>query len=362
MQIHDPLPDEPLSSDQQLREEDEVDNTKCSICEANFADKFTRDRHIHEVHFSLGRIKCTNCDLTFQRREFMSKHRVKVHPASNAPDSICDRDKSKRCGICEKIYFDISSLNRHIRDIHGGDKIHGCEECSAHYFRREDLENHVKKGKHWITLGCRYCHQDIVFKSYSAFRDHYVAWYGRKKNTCVNAMKMREADPDFDKKRCSDCKEKIPEGEYFSGHTISDPEEPGSNVTCLTVLKKRKFIQCTCCRERLNTSTSEWIKHFYIEDRKSYDFTDCNRMLEWRRKVDLRGWQPSLIKGILLPRQTAHMPIDDPCHERYPLHPLLPLPCWTHGVITSLLGNSLHTAMEGEARLIWYASEHSSGI
>ena len=201
MQTHNKLPDEPLSSDEELlREKNEVDNTKCSICEENFADKFKRDRHIREVHSSLGRIKCTDCNLTFQRWESMSKHRVKVHPGSNARDSILDRDESKKCGICEKVYFDISTLNRHMKDIHGGVKIHGCEECSAHYSRKEDLENHVKKGKHYQDGICAHCEERIVIKSETAWREHFTKEPRTSsgttpsrsgKETCVNKLKKQ---------------------------------------------------------------------------------------------------------------------------------------------------------------------------
>ena len=57
---------------------------------------------------------------------------------------------------------------------------------------------------------------------------------------------------------------------------------------------------------------------------------------------DDRGWQPLLIKGILVPSSTAAAPLDHPCHKKEPLHPCLPLPCWTPRVIRSFLGNPLH--------------------
>ena len=82
-----------------------------------------------------------------------------------------------------------------------------------------------------------------------------------------------------------------------------DPEQP-SKQTCLTMLKKRPYLICPCCREKLDTSPSEWRKHYHTPDS---DLTDCNTLLAWRQKDDIRGWQPLLIKGILVPSRTAHM-------------------------------------------------------
>ena len=395
-------------------EADELDKKFiCSICDKTFVTKSNLSRHVQQIHNNES-VPCTKCCKVFSRKDELRDHLNAIHGVGGSKSLKCsscgktftnsshyrrhvhevhmhffrpnnhdlpeDPPSSSnkclklalyQCDICKKNFLDNTLLTKHQNEVHKEVEFFQCPQCPKEFSREENMIRHLDRGKHWITLGCRYCHQDIVFKSYSAFRAHYVARYRRKKNTCVNAMKMRETDPDFDKTKCSICKEKMPEREYFSGHNISrDPEEPAiSYGTCLTALKKRKFIQCTCCRERLDTSTSEWKKHFYREDLKSYDYTDCNRMFEWRGKDDLRGWQPLLIKGILVPRLTAHMPLDHPCHERYPLYPRLPLPCWTHEVIMSLLGNSpntgwppIHSTMEGETRLIWYASQHSSTI
>ena len=116
---------------------------------------------------------------------------------------------------------------------------------------------------------------------------------------------------------------------------------------------KRKFITCPCCGERLDPSPSEWRKHYHNPDGL---LTDCKTRLAWRIEGDfVRGWQPLLIKGILVPHNTAHMPLDHPCHKKYPLNPSLPLPCWTPRVIMSLLGNPLnfHPIKRGEWRMMW---------
>ena len=191
-----------------------------------------------------------------------------------------------------------------------------------------------------LKLTSEYCKQDIEFKSDTDMFKHFKKWgTTRSKNTCVNVIKTREAGPNYGKSECPYCKEMIPPEDY--DHIIrADPEQP-SKMTCLTLVKKRPFLICTCCGEKLSTAPSEWRNHF-----RGPDLTDCNTRLAWRKKGDMiRGWGPVLIKGILVPQRTAHMPLDHPCHKdykKYPLNPRLPLPCWTQRYIRSLLGNPLH--------------------
>ena len=227
---------------------------------------------------------------------------------------------------------------------HNSPKLFSCPECPQNFSRRDHLDRHVKSGRHIFRITCEYCKQDLEFKSHTEMSKHYTKWgTTRSNNTCVNVMKMREADPDYDKFECSFCKEIVPFKLPTSGHTIRiDPEEP-SKMTCINKLKARKFLICPCCGEKLSTSPSEWKKHY--GDRLS-SLTDCNTRLAWREKGDfIRGRGPLLIKGILVPQMTAHMPLDHPCHRdyrKYPLNPCLPLPCWTQRYIRSLLGNPLH--------------------
>ena len=343
---------------------------KCDVCEKLFQVEDKLKRHILEVHGE-EKYKCDVCPAAYSRLYDLRKHErdhiksgSSQAQASNTPQVSPPNKKpnpqravippinasniehstsgtapcaSIQCDICDVKFTVPQSLSRHIREVHKVDRLFHCPECPEIFSRHESLRRHLDRGKHSITLGCRYCKQDLVFKSHSAFRDHYVVRYGKVKNTCVNAEKMRKEDPSFDKWKCSICNMKVPVG---GSHYIRvDPEEP-SKSTCLTMLKKRKFITCPGCGERLHPSPSEWKKHY---DTRDSSLTDCNTRLAWREEGDfVRGWQPLLIKGILVPSRTAHMPLDHPCHKKYPLNPSLPLPCWTPRVINSLLGNPLN--------------------
>ena len=234
-------------------------------------------------------------------------------------------------------------LTRHYNDVHKKLLQFACPECPQLFAQKETLDRHLERGKHTFYITCEYCKQDIEFKSDSEMYRHFIKdgkgrWSGRKKNTCVNEMKMRETDPDYDKSECHVCKEIFPS--RIRNHWIRfDPEQP-SKETCVTLLKRRPFLICPCCGDKL--STSDWEKHY--ED-PVYSVTDCKTRLAWRKKGDMiRGWGPLLIKGILVPCRTGDAPLDHPCHKKFdnPLNPCLPLPCWTPKYLRFILGNPLH--------------------
>ena len=260
-QFHNQSPDDPQSSGQQsLLQEDETNDTKCSICGADFSDKFRRDRHLYEVHPPFPeRIKCTMCDTTFSRWETLLRHRGKAHDY-NARDV----HQAKKCGICEKIYSNLDNLNRHIKQVHGGEKLHACEECTAHYFRKEDLENHMKKGKHYRDGICPYCEERIVFKSEASWYKHFTrepSWYeGTTPSrygqwTCENKLKkQREQIKEFllGSTTCVHCNEVVPNKDATKHWMYSDVEAPEKS-TCRTNMSKRPYITCWYCKKQIVT-------------------------------------------------------------------------------------------------------------
>ena len=310
----------------------------CNVCEKEFSTKQVLDRHVDEQHSGKDPFKCPDCPKSFVREDNMIIHLATIHGGKQF--------MTFSCPDCEKTFAQQGTLTRHYHDVHKEKLRFACPACPQLFSRRVNLDRHVQRGKHTFCITCEYCNQDLEFKSdtemYRHFKTTGERWDGkdgRRKNTCVNVIKMREADPDYDKSECPYCKEMIPRRD--NNHWISvDPEQP-SKHTCLTMLKKRPYLICPCCGEKLSTSPSEWKKHY--SNISNTDLTDCNTRLAWRQKRDMiRGWRPLLIKGILVPSKTAHMPLGHKCHKEVPLHPSLPLPCWTPRVIRSFLGNPLH--------------------
>ena len=96
-----------------------------------------------------------------------------------------------KCGICEKIFFHSGTLNRHIKHVHGGEKTHSCDKCSAHYCRKEDLENHLRKAnttemvyvliaKRVLSSNQKQLGGGTLQKSLAILKQHFHLGLGRK--------------------------------------------------------------------------------------------------------------------------------------------------------------------------------------
>ena len=60
-----------------------------------------------------------------------------------------------------------------MREVHGGEK-HGCTECPATYTRKEDLQEHIETGRHYLKFNCPVCLQKLVFKHLGGLIEHVV--------------------------------------------------------------------------------------------------------------------------------------------------------------------------------------------
>ena len=140
-------------------------DNKCTICEEVFENPRTKDRHMRKVHYNTPRIKCPECQLTFGRRQHMTRHVETMHKKSRT---------TFECDICEKQFLYEGNLTRHRKNVHGGQRDFKCEECPAKFTRREDLRNHVREGKHYQEEYCKYCKQTLIFKSCRKKDFHYL--------------------------------------------------------------------------------------------------------------------------------------------------------------------------------------------
>ena len=136
-------------------------DNKCPICEATFARRLKRDRHIKEVH-SAEKIKCTECPKTYTRQEQLDYHIKKVHQAVST---------NYKCDICGKDFKYKRNLNRHKDETHAGGHFK-CVVCSARFVRKQKLEKHMEKGNHEIEFVCEICEQKLTFRDVASMEKH----------------------------------------------------------------------------------------------------------------------------------------------------------------------------------------------
>ena len=75
---------------------------------------------------------------------------------------------------CEKKFKFRHGLLRHRRSVHLGVKLHKCEEGNCHscFFRREELDNHLRKNHGYPMLECDEVECEVKFYSYGGLSRH----------------------------------------------------------------------------------------------------------------------------------------------------------------------------------------------
>ena len=110
-----------------------------------------------------GSQECPQCDGVFFTPKDMKRHIDHTHSVENVIT----------CQICDKQIKFEESLERHMREVHGGEK-HRCEKCPAAFSCHSDLKEHIREGWHYLSYDCKQCSKTIVFKSLKGLIQHTI--------------------------------------------------------------------------------------------------------------------------------------------------------------------------------------------
>ena len=140
---------------------------KCKICGKLFKQEQHLTRHMKEVHYSVptDMVKCPDCHKTFKRKENMTDHWQFWHSGD---------ETQYRCKICGKIFTKERNCDRHLMEVHLTDWHLMCEQCPASYTRKENLDQHIKAGIHWQHVYCHKCEQVLKFETKNLRNKHCI--------------------------------------------------------------------------------------------------------------------------------------------------------------------------------------------
>ena len=142
---------------------------QCFYCETSFEALNELTWHIAEIHESNKTFICNICSAEFLEIEDLEKHNaghyVKVHsddttPKKKVKSTVKKAKKAKKvkevkevkkvlvkehiCNICNKKFVDISSVKRHVKEVHDEVKPYLCDRCDKCFSRERELKNHIK--------------------------------------------------------------------------------------------------------------------------------------------------------------------------------------------------------------------------
>ena len=125
----------------------ESNKCTCEFCSMKFPTKFTKERHIAEIHEDgQSEFKCNQCDSKFNFERALKKHKEGCHSEEN----------KYKCELCDLKFTRKDSLKRHMKEIHSIDETKlifrgindnkeefNCSQCASVFKREEKLERHI---------------------------------------------------------------------------------------------------------------------------------------------------------------------------------------------------------------------------
>lgn len=244
---------------QHLLEHNEITPYECDVCKKCFKTPTYLSNH-QKLHLRESN-KCKICDkLCYTERDFnihMEQHKSNIVPYkcgycfimySDADQLLTHMNKHcgtrMHCDLCEKRFFDISSLDLHIK-IHAGLKPFKCSECDKS-FKYESLLNFHKIVHMSVRrYKCDFCEK--TFKVEAQIRAHMRLNHRPTKNY-----------------RCNDCGE------------VSQTLKLSQNHRKQHRLKEEKPYKCGICLEKFSI-LNEFIVHMKSHENPTYQCNGCDK-------------------------------------------------------------------------------------
>lgn len=116
---------------------------KCEICSKILAGPFSLKEHITAIHDKIMKHQCSHCLKQFSHFSNMNRHIRLIH------EKLVVKNKYVNCPTCQKC-VQATSLKKHIRTIHEGQKDHKCKFCGKGFTQSFTLKEHIAS-KHTKT-------------------------------------------------------------------------------------------------------------------------------------------------------------------------------------------------------------------
>ena len=81
---------------------------------------------------------------------------IKQRPIKPKLNVVAPHDSNKACFQCEKIFYDKSTLNKHVRMVHEGVK-YPCDQCNHKATQLSNLQQHIKSVHEGVKYPCYQC-------------------------------------------------------------------------------------------------------------------------------------------------------------------------------------------------------------
>lgn len=151
---------------------DDDGNVTCVYCEDKFPSNKLLKRHVVEIHEKKKPFKCELCIADFETKTGLSVH--KKHAHCNDSNRL---EKSFKCTKCDTYVVNEYSITQHLKKMHG-DPVN-CKECDYTAKDKRDLVDHVENDHKKDATPCRVCGKK--FQTISSMYRHIREVHNRKR-------------------------------------------------------------------------------------------------------------------------------------------------------------------------------------
>lgn len=194
-------------------------NHECTTCGQRFLLKTTLNNHM-QTHLDLKPYTCDTCGMSFKLSYYLKSH-MKIHSENRERPHACSTcgaaffkpgqlknherkhtgEKPYKCQFCNGLFSQISSMKKHIKQIHEGlkpDDRFSCEYCGLSFTHSCKLKLHIMKHTGERPFVCKIC--NLSYK-----QNHQLAIH----------MKTHNGEEPF---KCPICGRKFLQKSYLEGH------------------------------------------------------------------------------------------------------------------------------------------------
>lgn len=156
----------------------------CDLCHKRYKQKSSLYFHKETTHSNEYTRKCNECGKLFKHITLLRQHIKFAHSkTSHKPKKILKLP----CKICQTDFSKLTSLDDHIRTVHGDESMFKCGNCEFCTSSAGRLNAHIKKHSEQKQFICNYCGRE--FMRLNELKQHLNTHTGDRPHICTECGK-----------------------------------------------------------------------------------------------------------------------------------------------------------------------------
>ena len=119
----------------------------CDLCDATFSSEVNVKSHKENVHSTIRKWSCPNCETRIKQQRDLKVPMLKIHGLDRMKEDYMEDQEQDlfECEDCNLTFKYKKNLKTHVKTKHlENSRLFECEECSSKFKDRRNLINHIR--------------------------------------------------------------------------------------------------------------------------------------------------------------------------------------------------------------------------